>query len=71
MPTGVVRFFIKLKGYGFILPDDTGAEVFVHRSQLARGVFELHPEQRVSFEIGPARQGKGDGRQAMNVKVIK
>jgi CspA family cold shock protein len=70
MATGVVRFFISAKGYGFILPDDTGQELFVHRSQLARGVFELKPRDKVSFEIGEANQGKGDGRQAMNVKVI-
>ena len=46
---GTVKFYDAAKGYGFIVPDDTRPEVFVHASALSRsGLDELLPGQRVS-----------------------
>jgi len=34
MPTGKVKWFDPRQGYGYIIPDDGGQEVFVHQSEL-------------------------------------
>ena len=35
MPTGTVKWFNEQKGYGFIIPDEGGKDIFVHRSNVA------------------------------------
>ena len=46
--TGAVKFFDPARGFGFILPDAGGPEVFVHCSVLFRsGMTDLAPGQRV------------------------
>ena len=34
MPTGTVKWFDPQQGYGYIIPDDGGQDVFLHQSQL-------------------------------------
>lgn len=49
--TGRVKWYSLAKGYGFIVDDDHGDEIFVHHSEvdeLQEG--PLDPSQRVSFE---------------------
>ena len=60
MPVGVVKWYNPVKGYGFIAPEDGGADIFVHASQVERsGLSGLDPDQKVRFNLveGP------DGRQ--------
>jgi CspA family cold shock protein len=52
MATGTVKWFNGQKGYGFIQPDEGGADVFVHISAVQRsGLNGLDEGQKVSYEI--------------------
>lgn len=54
--TGTVKWFNQAKGFGFILPDGGGADVFVHVSALTKaGVQTLGEGQRVSFDLAQDR----------------
>ena len=49
---GVVKFYNAAKGYGFVVPDDGGRDVFLHGSVLNRaGVATLEPGQPVSVMV--------------------
>jgi CspA family cold shock protein len=64
--TGVVKWFSRLKGYGFINPDNGGQEIFVHYSAISgEGYRNLYEGDRVEFEM--IDQGKGP--QAKNVNA--
>jgi len=67
MPTGTVKFYNAGKGYGFIQPDDGGADVFVHVSALERaGMRDLVEGQKVSFDVeADRRTGKS---RAVNIR---
>ncbi len=54
--TGRVKWFSEAKGYGFIVPDAGGRDLFVHISNVADGR-SLSDGQRVSFVVGPGRKG--------------
>ena len=59
MPTGVVKWFNKTKGYGFIEPQGGGKDVFVHISAVEKaGMDGLMEGQRVSFELEQGKNGK-------------
>jgi CspA family cold shock protein len=67
MVEGKVKFFNDQKGFGFIMPDDGGSDVYVHASALRRsGVAALEPEQRIRFST---RQGV-KGVEVDRVEVI-
>lgn len=68
MATGVVKFFNDEKGWGFITPEDGGADLFVHFSAIdGRGRRTLLEGQRVEFDRQP-NPPKGD--QASNVRPV-
>ena len=60
MNAGTVKFYNTDKGYGFIVPDGGGKDVFVHASALERaGIPSLREGQRVMFDTQTdSRSGK-------------
>lgn len=59
MPTGVVKWFNTSKGFGFIAPDDGGADIFVHISALEQsGLTGLADEEKVTFDLIDGRDGR-------------
>ena len=64
---GKVKWFNESRGYGFIIPDDGGPDLFVHHSNItAEGVQSLRDGQEVEYEVG---QGK-KGPEATNVRPV-
>ena len=58
MGDGHVKFFNEQKGFGFVVPETGGADVYVHASALRRsGVSTLMPEQRVRFSTRQGMKG--------------
>ncbi len=51
MPGGKIKVFNEDKGFGFIMPDDGGNDVFFHVSALREGD-EIVVGKAVTFEIG-------------------
>ncbi|MBX3480477.1 MAG: cold-shock protein [Caulobacter sp.] len=60
MATGTVKWFNGTKGYGFIQPDEGGADVFVHISAVEKaGLRSLNEGQKVSYDLErDSRSGK-------------
>lgn len=56
---GTVKWFKSDKGFGFVLADDGGKDVFVHKSVLRRcGMDHLDEGQRVRMRITDAPKGR-------------
>lgn len=59
MPIGTVKFFNPAKGFGFIAPDEGGADSFVHISAVERaGMSTLDKDQRIKYELETDKRGK-------------
>ncbi|MDP5208937.1 cold shock domain-containing protein CspD [Microbulbifer sp. 2205BS26-8] len=67
MPTGTVKWFNNAKGYGFILADDGGEDLFAHYSAIQmEGYRTLKAGQQVTFDII-----RGDkGYHATNISTV-
>ena len=63
--TGVVKWFNRIKGFGFIQPDDGGKDIFVHYTAIdGDGYKNLYEGDRVDFELVDV----GRGPQAQRVR---
>jgi CspA family cold shock protein len=60
---GTVKFFNETKGFGFIKPNDSSEDIFVHSSGL---IDEIRENDKVEYD---SERGK-KGMNAVNVKVI-
>jgi cold shock protein len=59
MPSGTVKSFDAARGFGFIVPDDGGHDVFVHISAVKRaGIGELLEGASVTFDLILNHHGK-------------
>ncbi len=63
MNSGTVKFFNRLKGFGFITPQGGGADVFVHQSGL---IDEINEKDFVQYEVENGKKGL----TAVKVKIV-
>jgi CspA family cold shock protein len=50
--TGVVKWYNATKGYGFITPENSKKDVFVHSSAISNsGISGLHENQKVEYDL--------------------
>ena len=64
---GIVKWFSNQKGYGFITPEGSQKDVFVHHSSIqGEGYKMLEEGQSVEFTVEDGPKGK----QAANVKKL-
>jgi CspA family cold shock protein len=58
MTTGTVKWFNDAKGFGFIVAEENGEDVFVHHSNIEGTGFKTLAEgQSVSFEMEQGQKG--------------
>lgn len=58
MTTGTVKWFSDSKGYGFIVQDNGGEDIFVHHTGIAMSGFKTLTEgQKVSFQTDSGPKG--------------
>jgi CspA family cold shock protein len=64
---GTVKWFSRVKGYGFIAPEDGGKEIFVHFSGIeGEGYRNLEEGQRVTYTVEETPKGP----QAVSVRAM-
>ena len=61
---GKVKFFNSSKGYGFIIDDETGEDVFVHVTSL--NGLKINEGDKVEYVIEEGERGK----TATNIKLV-
>jgi len=65
--TGVVKFYSLAAGYGFIVDDKTGGDIFVHVEKLKKSdLVELNKGDKVSF----LQKKKGYRFYASQIKLL-
>lgn len=58
MPIGTVKWFNDAKGWGFIEPEQGGADVFAHFSAIEMDGFRsLKPGMRVQYDVSQGPKG--------------
>lgn len=68
LATGTVKWFNDQKGFGFIVPDDGGKDLFVHHTNIQmEGFRTLKENQKVEYEPAEGRKGP----EATNVRAAE
>lgn len=68
MPTGTVKWFDPVKGFGFIEPSEGGKDAFVHVSAVQKaGLSGLNEGQKVEYELVPDKRQR---LSADNLRVL-
>ncbi|MBX8800243.1 cold-shock protein [Pseudochrobactrum asaccharolyticum] len=69
MATGTVKWFNSTKGFGFIQPDEGGADVFVHISAVERaGMRDLADNQKIGYDL--ERDNRSGKMSATNLQAL-
>ncbi|MDG1518389.1 MAG: CspA family cold shock protein [Flavobacteriales bacterium] len=63
MAKGTVKFYNESKGFGFIVDEENGNELFVHVSGL---IDEIQENDEVTYEVTDGRKGPN----AVDVKLV-
>jgi len=66
MHRGTIRWYNKEKGFGFIIPDDGGKDLYVQSSHIETSDHDLTDFQRVEYETTVGRKGP----EAINVRPL-
>ncbi len=64
MKKGTVKFYNNEKGFGFIKDDESGEDIFVHKTGIIDSIRE---DDKVEFEVEQGRKGLN----AVNVKIAE
>jgi CspA family cold shock protein len=64
MAKGTVKFFNNSKGFGFIKPEDSGEDIFVHSSGL---IDQIRENDQVKYEVEKGKKGFN----AVKVEVVR
>jgi CspA family cold shock protein len=68
MIQGKVKWFNNAKGFGFVVPNESNDDVFIHFSQIKMdGYRTLKTGQQVEFDLVESDKGK----QAQNIQLVK
>lgn len=63
--TGIIKFYLKNKGYGFIINDNKVDEIFFHISNTKEK--DLQKDQKVSYQLETGSRGV----KAVDIKCIE
>ena len=67
LKTGIVKFYSLVAGYGFIVDDKTGSDIFVHSNQLKESnLNELNKDNKVIFKL----EKKGNKFYASDIRLL-
>lgn len=72
MATGEVKWFNNAKGWGFILPQDGGEDIFVHFSAIqGAGYKTLVPGQMVTYDLEKGERGLHASNVAASAEIME